>query len=102
MDLSNYSVKDFVMNESFQKWTLEPDLAGKAYWENWLNEHPDKAEVIAEAKSAIESIKGTYEKNVDAGLDEVWLRITDSIHDPDLDAVTKNIQNNELLKFTNL
>lgn len=90
------------MNESFQKWTLEPDLEGKAFWEKWLNEHPDKAELIDEAKSAIESIKETYERNLDGELDEVWLRITDSIHDPDLDAVTKNILNNELLKFTNL
>jgi transmembrane sensor len=53
MDPSNYSVKDFVLNESFQKWTLEPDPEVKAFWENWVNEHPDKAEMIAEAKSVI-------------------------------------------------
>src|SRR5688500_10984903 len=101
MDLSNYTVKDFVMNESFQKWTLEADLEDKAFWQNWLNEHPDKMELIAEARSTIESIKESYERNLDAELDEVWLRITESIHDSDKDAITKKNLNNELLKFTN-
>jgi transmembrane sensor len=102
MDLSNYSVKDFVMNESFQKWTLEPDLEGKAFWENWLNERPEKIELIAEARSIIESLKASYERTLDGELDEVWLRITESIYDSDKDAITKNNLNNELLKFTNL
>lgn len=81
---------------------LEPDLEGKAFWENWLNEHPDKIELIAEARSTIELIKESYERNLAGELDEVWLRITESIHYSDKDAMTKNNLNNELLKFTNL
>jgi transmembrane sensor len=57
MDLINYSVKDFLLNESFQKWILELEEVN-IFWEDWLNAHPDKISLITEAKSAIQSIKG--------------------------------------------
>ncbi len=101
MDLSNYAVKDFVLNESFQKWTLEPDLQGKVFWENWLNEHPDKIELIMEARSTIEAIRETHETDLTYEHDEVWQRITVDIDDLDRGAKTKNNLNNETLKFTN-
>jgi transmembrane sensor len=89
MDLSNYAVKDFVLNESFQKWTLERDGHAETFWENWLNEHPDKIELIAEAKSIIQSIKETQEKDLLSECDQVWQRIAESIPELDRDAIIK-------------
>ena len=81
MDLSHYSVKDFVLNESFQKWTLEPDLQGKIFWEDWMKEHPDKIELITEARSTIETIREIHETDLSGEYDEVWQRITEDIGD---------------------
>ena len=81
MDLINYSVKDFVLNESFQKWILEPDLEANIFWEDWLNTHPDKIELIREAKLMIQTIKESQEKELTREADQVWNMITESMHD---------------------
>jgi hypothetical protein len=81
MDLTNYSVKDFVMNESFQKWILEPDEEVNIFWEDWLNSHPDKEALISEARSTILAISEAYEKSVTYECDLVWNMITASMHD---------------------
>lgn len=85
MDLINYAVKDFVLNESFQKWILEPDEEVRAFWEGWLNEHPIKTELILEAKSTILSIKEANEKNLTRERDKVWNMIIANIHELERD-----------------
>jgi transmembrane sensor len=79
MDFSNYSARDFVLNESFQKWALDPDEKTSAFWEDWINSHPHQSEIIEEAKATIQSIKSVMEKNVACARDEVWERIMKDI-----------------------
>jgi transmembrane sensor len=80
MDFSNYSARDFVLNDSFQKWILEPDEETNAYWEEWIISNPNKSEAVEEARALIQSIKSTIEKNIKCDRDEVWERITKDIN----------------------
>jgi hypothetical protein len=89
MDLINYSVKDFVLNESFQKWILESDEEVRAYWDDWLNAHPNKTELIREARSTILFMKEANEKNLRRECDQVWNMITASIRDLERDPTKK-------------
>ena len=91
MDLSNYSAKDFVLNESFQKWILEPDVETKVFWKDWLTANPDKMELITEARSTIQSIRETHEKDLKCERDQVWNMITESIEDIEREAIIKKI-----------
>lgn len=77
MDLSNYVVKDFVLNESFQKWILQPDDEIQFFWTNWLTDHPEKYDVIMEAKLFIQNIRASIEEHVDDF--DVWNEINDSL-----------------------
>jgi hypothetical protein len=86
-----YSVKYFVLNESFQKWILEPDVKANVFWEEWLSEHPDKIELIKEARSTIQSIRETHEKKLTRERDQVWDMITESILKLDSDEIIKTI-----------
>jgi hypothetical protein len=95
MDLSNYSVKDFVLNESFQKWILEPDVDTKVFWEDCLNTHPDKMESITEARSTIQLIKEAQEEDVTHERDQIWNMITESIEDLEREAIIKKIKETE-------
>jgi hypothetical protein len=79
MDFSNYSARDFVLNESFQKWILEPDEKTRAFWEEWTIANPDKSETIEEARTIIQSIKSTLEKNIKCDRDEIWERLMKDI-----------------------
>ena len=91
MDPIDYSVKNFVLNESFQKWILEPDVETNVFWEEWLSEHPDKIELIREARSTIQSIRETYEKKLTCERGQVWNMIIESILELDRDAIIKKI-----------
>jgi hypothetical protein len=96
MDLSNCAVIDLVLNESFQKWILEPkNNEVHDLWERWLNKHPDKADVVIEARMIVDTIHATISKNFVHDEDEVWERISASICDDERTPLLKikEIQN---------
>lgn len=53
MDLEQYTVSFFVMDESFRNWVLTGE---DTYWENWLQNHPEKAAEVEEAKHLIQTM----------------------------------------------
>lgn len=54
MDYKQYSVEDFVLDQRFRKWVLDPDQDARAFWTQWLDENPQKAETV---KHAIELLR---------------------------------------------
>jgi transmembrane sensor len=89
MDPKNYSIKDFILNESFQKWILERDEEASNSWEGWLKENPGKAEVIREARSIVLAIRKANEKQLTRQRDEVWEMIMETTHHLDGDPAIK-------------
>lgn len=53
MSYDNFSVYDFVMNESFKKGVKDPESDEGLYWEEWISKNPDKREQINEARQII-------------------------------------------------
>ena len=49
MDYQQYRVEDFVLDEAFRKWVLDPDKASRIFWSQWLDKHPQKATTVAQA-----------------------------------------------------
>jgi len=49
MDYQQYGVENFVLDQYFRSWVLFPDKESHEFWKNWLDEHPYKAETLAEA-----------------------------------------------------
>src|SRR5688500_1598254 len=62
-DYRLFDISDFVMDEDFIRWVHQKKKVDNNFWENWLEEHPDKYMVIAEARRILESI-GTKQKNI--------------------------------------
>lgn len=50
------NIDDLITNDSFKRWLLNNDPADAAFWNQWLEEHPDKLELVATAKALIFSI----------------------------------------------
>jgi hypothetical protein len=42
MDISKYSVEDFVLDERFRKWIFHPNAKSNLFWEKYLDDHPGK------------------------------------------------------------
>ena len=57
MDYSQYDVEDFVADPFFSRWVKRPDDETKYFWENWMAEHPEKSDTVAEAKKILLLLK---------------------------------------------
>lgn len=53
---NDYSVSGLVWNDSFRKWVLAPDAALDAYWNSWLQVHPEKHSLVDTARKAVLSL----------------------------------------------
>lgn len=49
MKAENYRVEDFLLNESFQRYTLNHTAEDIEYWENWTKQHPHDLDTFNEA-----------------------------------------------------
>ena len=78
MNYVDYSVKDFILDESFQKWVLQPDEDTRAFWEPWLKLHPEKQATVDEAKNFIKSLGFREEFPTQQDFSEVWENIEEA------------------------
>lgn len=53
MKYLNYTVEDFVLDKDFRQWVIKPNKELNLYWQNWLEEHPEKREVVRQAVEII-------------------------------------------------
>jgi hypothetical protein len=74
-DFSNHLVNDFILDESFQQWVLNPDKASDLFWKEWLRTHPQKAEVVKEARHIIENLIFPFYRLDGKDIQELWIRI---------------------------
>jgi transmembrane sensor len=53
MKTNNFPIEDFILNESFQHYTLRPSPDNMDYWEAWIKEHPEAKETIEKSREII-------------------------------------------------
>ncbi len=57
MKYTEYDILDFLSDEFFIQWVKKPDKNNQHFWEKWLQQHPEKRDIILEAASIIRSVK---------------------------------------------
>jgi len=80
MNIENYTIEDFLMDESFQQWVLNQDDRVEAEWKQGLAEFPEKNKTMDEAKNIFWQIKASVENEIDTDEEEIWLKIENSIN----------------------
>ena len=53
MKYLNYTVEDFVLDKEFREWVIKPNKELNLFWQNWLEKHPEKREVVRQAVEII-------------------------------------------------
>jgi transmembrane sensor len=48
-----YSTEDFVWDDLFRKWVLSPSAETEAVWVQWLTDHPEKTDLIRQARELV-------------------------------------------------
>lgn len=78
MNYTPESEEDFIGDVHFRRWVKSPDAASTAYWESFLQDHPEKRETVLRAAEAVRRLSdasaaligppnGSSEKE-----DEIW------------------------------
>lgn len=57
MKYTEYDILDFLSDEFFIQWVKKPEKNNKHFWEKWLQQHPEKRDIVLEAASIIRSVK---------------------------------------------
>ena len=71
----DYSAEDFLLDESFKKWLLDPDPVTVHFWETWLAQHPEKREAVEEAKEILALIQFKNHPLVADDSEQMWKTI---------------------------
>ena len=50
MDYQNYKVTDFIKDEAFFRWVIQPNERSDGFWATWLEQHPNKRKEVEEAR----------------------------------------------------
>lgn len=57
MSIQNqYSIEDFLFDESFRVWALDNEQSSASTWDQWLMDHPEAKDVAADARQIIKSL----------------------------------------------
>ena len=57
MDYSNYTVEDFISDESFQRYCHNQNEKDVRFWSNWKEDHPHRQYGIEEAENFVRSLQ---------------------------------------------
>ena len=52
-----YNVEDFITDAEFVNWVRDCHPAGEVFWNTWLQNNPDKKEIVEEARLLLLSLK---------------------------------------------
>lgn len=77
----NYTVEEFIKDEYFHKWLIDPDPACDEFWLKWMSGDSDRIRTIEEAKEILLSIGFKEEKMPKDDKDSIWGNIEGSIVD---------------------
>jgi transmembrane sensor len=77
----SYSVSDFVLEESFQQWVLEPTPLRDAFWQKIITENSQVADKISKAKEIIQSLQNDSDSPTPELTNRLWDKISaETIH----------------------
>lgn len=71
-DYSQFSVSDFVLDESFRRWVFQPDEETMSFWHTFMLRHPDQQAIINEASNILLHLRTRYDDLTDASRERIW------------------------------
>ncbi|MBO0948076.1 FecR family protein [Fibrella forsythiae] len=78
-DYSQYTIRDFVLDESFRRWVLQPDEETMSFWHTFMLRHPERQLVVDDAASLLLHLRANYDDLTDASYERIRV-ILDQAH----------------------
>ncbi|QHT67994.1 DUF4974 domain-containing protein [Rhodocytophaga rosea] len=80
MRYEDYQLMDFVNDQFFVTWVRNPDPESDAFWQAWLEKHPDKQELLEQARELLSFLTFKTQQPTSEEQRQVKLAIKRSIH----------------------
>jgi ferric-dicitrate binding protein FerR (iron transport regulator) len=71
-DYSQFTVRDFVLDESFRRWVLQPDEETMSFWHTFMLRHPAQQSVIDDAASVLLHLRVNHDDLTNASYERIW------------------------------
>ena len=75
MDYKQFTEEDFVKDEYFQRWVLNPDQMVTNFWDNWIAKHPEKKQTIDNAAHFIKLLNFDADELSNEDFNAMWQNI---------------------------
>lgn len=79
-DYSKYKIEDFLVDEQFIKWVLNPDPDNNMFWKRWVETHPHKKKIVDEAIFTIKHIAFRNQPRNDQQYERVLNKVLQNRH----------------------
>ncbi len=81
MNYSDFDIMDFVKDDFFCRWVQNPDEQTEKFWQDFLQENPDKEVLILKAKSMVKSLASIQNTSIDeeASVAKIWQGVASEI-----------------------
>lgn len=86
-----YTPKDFASDENFQDWVLHPDVKNTHFWQSWIQEHPEKGNIIREAAELVQSVRYHSYSLSEKEKEQLWESVKSSIDDAETEITSGGI-----------
>ncbi len=83
MDISNFSVEDFVLDAHFRSWVLQPTSSLNAQWDSYIAKHPSKVKDIVAARELVLNMSNKSPSITQSEKQEMWDAIDNKIEEED-------------------
>ncbi len=75
-DFEQYEVEDFAFDASFQRWVLAPEPEVNAFWENFLQIHPEKTDQVLLARTLVLDLHRVENRSEDqTAAHQIWQKV---------------------------
>jgi ferric-dicitrate binding protein FerR (iron transport regulator) len=75
MDYRNASATDLAVDEYFIQWVKKPTAESNLFWEQWLQDNPDRQEEVQEARQLVLMLSKDEDDLYKSELDTIWLHL---------------------------
>ncbi len=69
---SQFSLHDFVLDDAFRQWVFQPDGPDRAFWQTFLEKHPEQQTTLREAAAVLLHLRATYDSLTPASQERIF------------------------------
>ena len=71
-DYSQFTTRDFVLDDSFRQWVLQPSETVMSFWHTFMLQHPEQQATLDEAIAILLHLRVQYDDLTEASQSRIW------------------------------